>query len=410
MRKRITLLLVGAVLFVAGGGVGVYSAGHFRPSPAPTMVNIDLERLLAPSSAPVDLEDVDFNNYWLAWEIIKSRHVNDAVKDKDLYYGAMRGMVESLKDPHSSFFTPEDAQSFREDMNSAFFGIGAVIGMKDEQLTIIAPMDGSPASAAGVKAGDVIVAIDGETTEGMTVFDAVKKIRGPKGTEVKLTLERPGRRKPLEIAVIRDEIKVDTVKWKMVTVGGKRLAVITISGFHSDTVGLFNRAMVEILPQEPVGVILDLRNNPGGYLVAAVRVASAWIEGRKAVVETRPRFGDPEVALSTGAALLANMPTVVLVNKGSASASEIVAGALQDYGKARVIGETTYGKGSGQQDFPLADGSVVHLTTFLWYTPNGRSIQKDGIEPDETVVNRPQDLKKKKDAQLIRAIRYLLQP
>ncbi len=406
--KKIAAVAVCSVIFIGGAVLGVRFSEHIRPRPAPVELKVDLEKVLAPRSAPIDLEDVNFNDFWLAWELIKSRHVNDAVKDQELYYGAMKGLVEGLKDPHSAFFTPEKVQSFKEDMNSAFFGIGAELGMKDEQIVVVAPMDGSPALKAGVKAGDVIVEIDGVSTEGMTVFDAVKKIRGADGTEVKLKLWRKGLEEPVEVTVVRGEIKVDSVKWKMITAGKQRLAVITITGFHSDTVELFDKAVTEILAKKPAGLILDLRNNPGGWLHAAVKVSSAWIKGRQPVVVVKPRYGRPEVSLSTGADRLSAMPTVVLVNKGSASASEIVAGALQDYGAARIIGETTYGKGSGQQDFSLSDGSVIHLTTFLWYTPKDRSIQKAGIAPDETVTADPADLKKKKDAQMSRAIQYLL--
>jgi len=406
--KKLAAVAVCSAIFVGGAVLGVRYADYFRAKPAPVEIKVDLDRILAPRAAPIDLEDVNFNDYWLAWQLIKSRHVNASIKDKELFYGAMQGMVRSLKDPHSAFFTPEEVQSNKEDMDSAFFGIGATLEMKDEQIVITATMPGSPAEKAGIREGDMILEINGESVEGLTLYAAVKKIRGQEGTEVKLQLWRKGLKEPYEVSVIRGEVKVESVKWKMIAAGQKHFAVITITGFHSDTIDLFDKAVGEVLSKKPDGLILDLRNNPGGWLHTAVKVSSAWIEGRKPVVETRPRYGEPEVALSTGAARLADMPTVVLVNKHSASASEIVAGCLQDYGKARLIGETTYGKGSGQQEFKLSDGSVLHLTTFLWYTPSGRSIQKAGIVPDETVTAVPEDLKKKKDAQMSRAIQYLL--
>jgi len=409
--KKIVAIVISFSLFVGGVGVGIYCHDIFRLKEPVVITGDDVDKVLrglfsSDASPPAELRGVDFENYWRVWNLIRGRFAKEQVSDSAMFYGSMSGLVSSLKDPHSAFFDPETAAMMRSDMAGSFCGIGAEVGLKDERLTIIAPMPDTPAAKAGLMAGDLIQAIDGVETVGMTVFDAVKRIRGAKGTPVKLLINRQGWKEAKEFSIVRDEIVTESVKWKMITAGKKRLAVITMTGFKDDTILRFMSAVSFALEEKADGIILDLRNNPGGWLNAAVAVVGTWA-GNRPAVEIRPKTGPGETMSFRGPAKLQNMPTVVLVNKGSASASEVVSGALQDYGKARVIGEKTYGKGSGQQGFPFDDGSVLHLTTFLWYTPKGRTIEKSGIMPDETVVMTPEDKEKGKDPQMDRAIQYL---
>jgi carboxyl-terminal processing protease len=409
--KKTIKVVIGFILFVGGVGVGVYTHDYFRPKEPVVITSDDIDKvlhgILSGDDSPPELKGVDFKNYWLAWNLIRERFAKGQVSDAAMFYGSMSGLVSSLKDPHSAFFDPETAAMMRSDMAGTFYGIGAEVGLKDERLTIIAPIPDTPAAKAGLLAGDVIMAIDGKDTVGLTVYEAVKLIRGPKGTPVKLLISRQGWKESKEFSVVRDEIVTESVKWKMVPAGKKKLAVITMTGFKDDTIALFMQAASFVLEEKADGIVLDLRNNPGGWLNAAVAVVGSWV-GREPVVEIRPKNGPGQTMSWKGPAKLRGIPTAVLVNKGSASASEVVTGALQDYGKVRVFGEKTYGKGSGQQGFPFEDGSVLHLTTFLWYTPKGRTIEKTGIMPDETVVMTPQDKDKGRDPQMDRAVQFLL--
>lgn len=362
------------------------------------------ERVVGQGSIATGLsEDADFQTFWDVWRLVKSAYVDQPVSERDLYYGSIAGMVAGLGDPYSVYFTPEDAQAFDEQLAGSFFGIGAQLDVKDEQIVVVAPLPGTPAEHAGVLSGDIILAIDGVTTEGMSIDEAVSHIRGEKGTSVTLTLYHAGADAPEDVPITRDEITIDSVTY---TLRDDGVAVIEISMFNDDTSTLFAAAAERVIDDGATGILLDLRNNPGGLLDSAIDLAGYWIPaGQTAVIES---VGDAQTVYPTnGTAMLANIETVVLVNGGSASASEILAGALQDTDEAVIVGQTTFGKGSVQEYHDLPDGGAVKITVAKWLTPLGRSIDKEGIAPDQEVLFTQEDIDAKRDPQLDAALHIL---
>ncbi len=405
MRKILAISII-AVLAAFAAGI---NTGRILSSRSDTGSRVEFISIPGMSCPEDDaFKGVDFKLYWEVRRLIKEKHVNPDVKDADLFYGSVNGLVEGIGDQHSHFLPPDVAKMQKADMAGNFAGIGAQVGPnKDKRLSIVAPLDGQPAAKAGLMAGDLILEIDGAKTDDMNLIDAVNRIRGEKGKPVKLLIFREGWKEPREFVIVRDSVEVKSVRWTKRPENGKRLAVVTIVGFHEDTIKLFFQAAAEMRAWGAQGVIVDLRNDPGGALQAAVEVAGAWVPGVP-IVRLVQRGGRTEEYAPHSPPLLMGIPTVVLVNGGSASASEILAGALQDYQQAVIIGEKTYGKGSGQLVFDFKDGSRLLLTNFLWYTPSGRSINKDGISPDQKVELKPADAEKKKDPQMDAAIRHLL--
>jgi len=347
----------------------------------------------------------NFNLYWEVWDRLKSDYVDkNKIKDEDMFYGSLRGLAASMDDPYTIFMDPKEAQEFSDDLLGTFEGIGAEVGMRNDLITVIAPLAGMPAEKAGIRAGDKIYAINGESTIGLGVDEAVKKIRGPKGTEVVLTIIRQDEEGPIDIKIIRDQIFVKSVKTEIRKDG---VMVITVSNFNDDTLDLFNQAVETALTKNPKGLILDLRNNPGGYLDTAIYMASAWVKEGPVVVE---QFGEGkrQEYFATGNNRLGNFKTVVLINGGSASASEIVAGALRDYKKATLVGEQSYGKGSVQSLRNLSDGSALKVTVAKWLTPSGDFINDKGITPDIEVKLSKDDLNKNIDPQMNKALELIL--
>ncbi len=349
----------------------------------------------------------DFNLYWEVWDKLKTDFVDkNKIKDEDMFYGSLRGLVASVDDPYTVFMDPTEAKEFASDLSGVFEGIGAEVGMRDDIITVIAPLAGMPAEKAGVKAGDKLYAINGESTLGMTVDEAVKKIRGTKGTEVALTIIRKDEDKPLEIKIIRGIIVVESVKTEVRADG---VMVITVSNFNDDTNDLFSQAVKTALTKNPKGLILDLRNNPGGYLDTAITMASYWVKEGPVVVE---QFGEGrrQEYFAEGNDSLGGFKTIVLINNGSASASEIVAGALRDYKKATIVGEQSYGKGSVQSLRDLSDGSALKVTVAKWLTPSGVFINEKGIAPDIEIKLTKEDINQNKDPQMIKALELILKP
>ncbi len=351
-------------------------------------------------------EDVDFRQFWEVWSDVKRRHVHQPVSDVKMFYGAIEGMVAALGDPYSVYLNPENATEFSDQLAGRFEGIGAEIGIKEEYLTVIAPLSGSPAEKAGILSGDVIAAIDGEDTYGMTVDVAVTKIRGEKGTEVKLLIVRKNLKQPKEIVIVRDTIRVASVKSETIKKDGKSYLHLTIGHFNDRTVPEFEAAVAGIDKTKVAGILLDVRNDPGGYLDAAVDVAGHWL-GRQTVVSEKFSDGRIENFAANGDGELRDVPTVVLINGGSASASEILAGALKDHGVATLVGEKSYGKGSVQDLVDFSDQSSLKLTIALWLTPKGQSIDQQGITPDVAVERTVEDYENDRDPQLDAAVKHL---
>ncbi len=308
------------------------------------------------------------------------KHYVEETKPKDLIQGAIRGMLGTL-DPHSAYMTPEMYKEMQVETRGEFGGVGIQIGVKDNRLSVIAPIEGTPAYRAGIKAGDFITKVNEDSTKDLSLMDAVTKMRGPKGSKVNLTIQRDGTPEPLVFTLLRDTIKIESVKSKMID----NLGYVRLTQFQEATGRDLSKAIKQFRDQKVQGTILDLRNNPGGLLTAAVDVSEQFLPSGKLVVYTKSREGKKDEWFAKSKDQLEDLPVIVLVNEGSASASEIVAGALQDWGRAVVVGTTSFGKGSVQTILALGDGSGLRLTTAKYYTPKGRSIQSTGITPDIVV-------------------------
>jgi carboxyl-terminal processing protease len=407
--KRIVIGLIIFFLMWISFGVGLYFSGRSEfIRRLAVEENVYVGKLLGKySQAPSGeiSQDINFNLFWDVWDKLKEYYVDRKdLTDKKMFYGALRGLVSSAGDPYTVFMDPKVAQEFSEDLAGTFEGIGAEIGIKNDTLTIIAPLPDMPAEKAGLKAGDKVLAINGESTVGITLDEAVRKIRGPRGTTVTLSVARKDEDGIKDITITRGKIVVKSVRTNL---REDNIFVIKITNFNEDTEKLFNQTVRKILDKNPRGIILDLRNNPGGLLDTAIEVASEWIEDGVVVTE---KFSDDKKIehLARGRARLKGYSTVVLVNQGSASASEIVAGALQDYGLATLVGKKTFGKGSVQTLLNLPDGSSMKITVAKWLTPKGRSINDEGIDPDVEVDLTLDDYNADKDPQMDKAVEMLL--
>ncbi|MFA4873151.1 MAG: S41 family peptidase [Patescibacteria group bacterium] len=399
----LTLLYIGAIF---GAYVGGFSLGREEGLKGGIQTGGEGGKVTnkdAGSSASL-LQNADFNLYWDVWKWIQGNFIDKPIDEKKLFYGSLAGMVASLDDPYSAFMEPKQAQEFSEELQGKFQGIGAEIGIRDKKLTVVAPLPETPAELEGLKSGDWIIEIDGTDTTGMMLDDAVNRIRGEKGTQVKLLIMREDFKEPKTFVITRDNIKIVSVRSE-VKEGG--IGYVQISNFNADTGERFRNAAESMLVQNVKGLVLDLRNDPGGYLSMAVEIASYWVDVESPVV--LERSGDTLVeeyrAIKNQA--LKGIPTVVLINRGSASASEIVAGALQDYALATLIGQQSFGKGSIQEMHDFSDGSAVKLTIARWFTPKNRQIDKEGIAPDVEVDIKEEDITAGKDPQLEKALEIL---
>jgi carboxyl-terminal processing protease len=329
----------------------------------------------------------DLRSFVDVLNVIKKNYV-DEVKTKDLVSGAIKGMLSSL-DPHSGYMSPEAFKEFQVETKGEFGGLGIQISMKDSILTVIAPIEDTPAYKAGIKAGDKILKIDGESTKNMSIQDAVSKMRGPKGKPVTLNIFREGWTEPKDIPIVRDIIKIKSVKSKMLK---DDIGYIKLTQFQEMTSDDLTKALKDLKEKGMKSIILDLRNDPGGLLNSAVDVAGQFLPPKKLVVYIKGRTGDKIEYFTEGDdPTYTDLPMVVLVNQGSASASEIVAGALKDWNRAVIVGIQTFGKGSVQTLIPLSDGAGLRLTTAKYYTPSGVSIQNVGITPDIVVKLEAKD-------------------
>lgn len=347
-------------------------------------------------------KDVDFNLFWQVWQTLKKKYYKQPVLDTQLFYGSLAGMASSLGDPYTNFFDPELTKKFQEELSGTFEGIGAEIGIKKGQLMIISPLPGTPAERAGLKPKDFILMIDDRDTTGMSVEQAVSLIRGPKNTKVKLKIWRKEWESPKDIEIIRDEIHVESIRYQMLK---NNVAYIKIIQFNGETSLKFATALQELLKNNPKGFIIDLRGNPGGYFDSAIDIASYWIPTGQTVVIQKSQNQTEDKFFSKKNGFLNSFPTVVLIDGSTASAAEILAGALQDYGYAKLVGETSFGKGSVQDYEILPDGSSLKITIAEWVTPKGRSINQDGISPDIKIELTKEDYEADRDPQLEAALK-----
>lgn len=351
----------------------------------------------------------DFSPFWKAWEVMNEKSPDASkVSDQDRVYGAISGLVGSLKDPYSVFFPPEEAKSFEEEITGNFDGIGMEVGMKDKILTVIAPLKDTPAYRADIRSGDEILKIDGTITSGMSIDQAIKLIRGPKGTTVALTIFREGDRQPREIKIVRDTINIPTLDTEMRPDG---IFVVKLYSFSANSADLFRSAMQKFYNSGSNKLLLDLRGNPGGYLDAAVDMASWFLKSGKVVVtEDYGNNKSPDIFRSKGYDMFSNrnLKFVILIDGGSASASEILAGAMQDNGIAKLVGAQSFGKGSVQEVVNLTPDTILKITVAKWLTPNGTSISEKGLTPDYPVEITQKDIDSKIDPQMNKAVDLLL--
>lgn len=347
----------------------------------------------------------DFNLFWEVWEKLKTEHIEGGeIDEQDLVYGAINGLVEAFGDPNTVFFSPEESKKFNDDIRGNFSGIGAEIGIRNDKLTVIAPLKNTPAEAAGLLPGDHILQINGELTDGITIDDAVRKIRGDLGSVVTLTIIREGWDNSQNFEITRANIQIPTIEWQMLEEDIIHLRMFSFSG---NTVLDFQQAMLNALLDGGDGLILDLRSNPGGLLDVSIRVAGFFLERGQIVVTEKFTSEDDIVLRARGNEALADFPTVILINEGSASASEILAGSLRIHNGTKIIGQKSFGKGTVQELNNLSNDSTLKITIANWLLPDGTLIEGNGLEPDITVELTGDDISAERDTQLDKAVEVL---
>ena len=360
-------------------------------------------------------QDVDFSLFWDAWNKIQENYAKpEALDTQGMIYGAIKGMVSSLEDPYTVFFNPKEAKIFLEDVSGSFEGVGMEVGIKEEQFQVVSPLEGTPAQKAGLRPGDKIIKIDDTSTDGISVEEAVSLIRGPKGTEVILTIMRQGWQSTKDFKVKRAVIKVPILTWKLISSDDGKpnengdIAYIDLYQFSEKARSDFREAAINILNSPAKKIILDLRGNPGGYLEIAQNIAGWFLKnGQTVVIEDFGKKQDQEIYKAKGNAQFLDYPLVVLIDKGSASASEILASALRDNRGIKLIGETSFGKGCVQELENLRGGSSLKITVANWLTPKGNLITNKGLKPDVEVEMTENDYGEGNDPQLDKAIEVL---
>jgi carboxyl-terminal processing protease len=374
--KWIALLMVGSLLTGAGG---TYAGMNWYEQ---TEGNTALEQTLMKTDKAVtnqnDMEDLAKVNQ--AYELILSRYV-EKVDNEMLVEGAIQGMLTVLDDPYSVYMNRETAQQFSQALESSFEGIGAEVGMENGKIVIISPFKNSPAEKAGLKPNDEILKVDGKSVEGLDLNKATLKIRGKKGTKVQLEIARKGLKEPLTIDVTRDEIPLETIHASVKKQDGKKIGYIEITSFSQETAADFKKELSVLEKKDIDGLLIDVRGNPGGLLVSVEDILKEFVTKEKPFIQIEKRNGEKERHFSN-LTEKKDYPVAVLINKGSASASEILAGALKEAAGYQLVGETTFGKGTVQQAVPMGDGSNIKLTLFKWLTPDGNWIHKKGVKPD----------------------------
>ncbi|KKW02519.1 MAG: Carboxyl-terminal protease [Parcubacteria group bacterium GW2011_GWA1_49_11] len=401
LKKHVALLVLGAVIAIGSFYLG-FNSGEKSLSTA--IVGIEN----AAEDQPVS---VDFAPFWKAWNLINEKYVpasttSKAIGDQEKVWGAIKGLTDSLDDPYTVFFPPVESELFEADIRGNFEGVGMEVVAKDGAITVIAPLKDSPASRAGIMAGDRIVKIDDKETSNLSTEDAVQIIRGPKGTRVTLTIFRNGETEPFDVGVVRDVINIPTINTKELPGG---IFIIELYSFSAQSPNLFRGALREFVLSDNNKLILDLRGNPGGYLEAAIDMTSWFLPSSSVVVrEDFGRSGEEKVYRSKGYDIFSeNLKFVILIDRGSASASEILAGALAEHGRAVLVGDQTFGKGSVQELVNITSRTSLKITIARWLTPNGLSISENGIEPKFLVKYSAADRETGRDPQLEKAIEIL---
>lgn len=402
-----TIFLV-TVFVGIGFAAGMATMWLARPSQAsvPTAAAVETAPALAPIKTSIDSSDRELLLDEITGLLEREYIDPESIDPVEMTYGAAAGLVSSLGDPNTMFVEPVQAAIIEEDMQGSFEGIGATVDLVDGVLTIVQPLPNSPAVRAGIQAGDQVLAVDGVSIEGMELLDAITLIRGPKGTVVGLLIERNGIDEPFTVEVTRDQIEVAIVESRMLD---ENIAYVALAEFNAVALQQMQKALRELSREDPTGLILDLRNNPGGYLNMAIEIASEFLPRGTLVVTEQQRDQEPNAYTVRRNGQATDIPLAVLVNGGSASASEIVAGAIQYHGRGVLIGVTTYGKGSVQSTHTLRDGSSLRVTIAKWVLPGGRILEGDGIEPDVVVDIMPEQAAAGEDPQLDRAVQYLLE-
>jgi carboxyl-terminal processing protease len=407
------LLVFGIGILVVGSFAGGYITGNLAPLQMPKVLE-EGQPIVPPTASaeqqattPEELQTL-FGPFWEAWNLVHENYVDQPVDDVALMRGAISGMMEALGDQHSSYMNPQDYETANAGLEGEYEGIGAYVDTTTEYLTITSPISGSPAEKAGLLPGDQVVAIDSEDMTGVDAEVARLKVLGPAGTTVVLSVLREGENELLEFTIVREKITIASASGKMLDNG---IAYIEVTTFGSKTTPELLATLETLIAQNPKGIILDLRNNGGGYLQTAVEVTSQFISKGVVLYE---QYGDGTrdtyEAMPNGLATDTNIPMIVLINEGTASASEIVAGALQDYGRAKLVGTVSYGKGSVQNWIPLSgENGAVRITIAKWLTPNENWIQEVGLTPDYAVDLTPEDRQAGLDPQLDKAIQVLLE-
>jgi len=403
--KQVRLVVIVLILVLMVGQVGYWLGAKqisFFNRHQRSIVKIDRQ-------TPED-QNIDFNLFWSAWDQLEANFLDqEALDPVKMVQGAIRGMVASLGDPYTTYLSPEENQQARSDLNGSFEGVGIQLGYKDDRLAVIAPLSGMPAEKVGVKAGDLILKIEDRETIDVSLPEAVQLIRGPKGTAIKLTLLHEGDTQPYDALITRDTILVPSVEVEMIEVEGwGKMAHLKLTRFGERTGDEWQEEVSQILADcqnvSKCGVILDMRNNPGGLLSGSVLIASEFLDSGGVVIQENAD-SDQEKYSVDRQGRLTKMPLVVLINQGSASASEIVAGALQEKNRAQLVGETTFGKGTIQEAQDLIGGSGLHITIAHWLLPSGKSVENEGVVPHFQLSDNPET---EVDEQLEKAKELLL--
>jgi len=400
--RRTSTVIIVATLFLFTFFIGVLFGDYNRP---------DIDKIIGLSNKETQVATkTDFYPFWKAWNTINEKYPKaDKITDQNRVYGAIAGLVGSLNDPYSVFFNPDETKSFEEEIAGNFTGIGMEVGIKDKILTVIAPLKDTPAYRANIKSGDKILKIDDKVTTDLGIEEAIKLIRGPRESTVTLTIFREGNKDPIEIKIIRDIINVPTLDTEVRPDG---IFVIKLYSFSANSANLFRNAIKQFVSSGSDKLLLDLRSNPGGYLESAVDMASWFLkEGKIVVTEDYGNNKTPEIFRSKGYDIFNDkLKFVILIDNGSASASEILAGAMQDNGQAKLVGSQSFGKGSVQEVVPITADTILKITVAKWLTPNGTSISEKGLTPDYPVEITQKDFDDKKDPQMEKAVQLLLAP